>query len=176
MTTTYTGDGVPVFGAGADLAGTVEFAIEALHVESGERQQHRFHAWRDPGPEFVLGFLRAGGSDEAAMSAAAYLVRQALIDHDGIPLAATPESLGEEWDDALEAWSSRRRFNHLVASGEHRIAALMLIDLAEFLAREAFKRGGPVQGEPVPTAAPSPSRRGRTTKQAGSKARRSATA
>lgn len=174
--TTYTDDGVPLFGAGVDLGATVEFAVEALNVSTGEREQYRFRAWRDPGPEFVLGFLRSGGSEEAAMSAAAYLVREALIDHDGISLAATAEALGAEWDDALEAWSSKRRFNYLTVSPEHRMAALVLVDLAEFLAREAFKRGGAVAGDPVPTPAPSPSRRGRTTKPRGSTGKRPATA
>lgn len=175
MTQKTTEDGIPVFGADTDLEGTIEFAVEALHVPTGERVQHRFRAWRDPGPEFVLAFIRSGGSDEAAMHAGALLLNRALVDNDGISVTATPEGLGAGWDDAPEAWSSKRRFTHLVSAedSEYRVAAMMLIDLAGWLAKEAFNRNAPIQGQAVPTAAPAPSRRGRTSTRPGSTARRS---
>lgn len=174
MTQMTTEDGVPVFGAGTDLEGTLEFAVEALHVPTGERVQHRFRAWRDPGPEFVLAFIRSGGSDEAAMHAGALLLNRALVDHDGISVNATPDTLGGKWSDNPDDWSSKRRFTHLVSApdSEFRVAAMMLIDLAGWLAKEAFNRNAPIQGEPVPTAAPAPSRRGRTTTRSGSTAKR----
>lgn len=171
--TTLTEDGVPVFGAGADLEGTTEFAVEAFHVPTGERIRPRFRAWRDPGPDFVLAFIRSGRSDEAAMHAAGLLVGQALIDHDGISSNATPEILDGKWSDDPDDWSSKRRFLHFVESADYRIAAMMLVDLAAWLAKEAFQRGGPAKGEAVPTAAPSRSPRGRTSKPRGSTAKRS---
>lgn len=182
MTTTTTEDGVPVFGADADLEGTIEFAIEALHVPTGERRRHRFSAWRDPGPDFVLGFMRSGGTDEAAMSAAAQLIGRALVDSDGLSADYRPPGPGEDGktpkpDPRLakpERWSSARRFYALIASDDERIAAMVLVDLAGFLAREAFKRGTPVQGDgAVPTAAPARSTRGRKSTPAGSTAKRS---
>lgn len=170
MTQKTTEDGVPIFGADADLETTLEFAVEALHVPTGERTQHRFKAWRDPGPEFVLAFIRSGGSDEAAMHAGALLLNRALLDHDGISVNATPESLGGKWSNEPGDWSSKRRFTHLISDpeSEYRASAMMLIDLAGWLAKEAFNRNGPVKGAAVPTAAPAPSRRGRTTTPSGS--------
>jgi hypothetical protein len=174
--TTTTEDGVPVFGADAPLEDTVEFAVEAMHVPTGERIRHHFTAWRDPGAGPVLSFIRAAG--DAQMNAAARLIWHALVDDDGLPESYRPMP-GEDRDarlDDVEQWSSRRRFTRLVESPDDRIAGAVLEQLADWIARAALTRGGTPAGDAVPTAAPSPSRAGRTTKRRGSAAKRSGTA
>jgi hypothetical protein len=171
--TTMTDDGVPVFGANADLEGTVQFELEALHVPTGRRERHRFTAWKDPGPDFVLAFIRSSQDDAAAMNAAAVLLTRGLLDHDGLPSTAVKTDDGP-WTDEVDDWSSKRRFLHLAESDDYRVAAMAIVDVAQFLVREAFQRGGtPVAGAggSVPTAAPSRSQRGRTTKPRGSTAK-----
>jgi hypothetical protein len=176
---TLTDDGVPVFGTNVDLEGTIDFEVEALHVPTWTRQRHRFTSWRDPGPDFVLTFVRAGNDDRAAMNAAAVLLNTALIDHDGLPADAVKPEEGEEpgdWTDNVEEWSSKRRFLHLAESDDYRVAAMALVDIAKYLAEQGLKRAStPVAGAggAVPTAAPARSPRGRTATRSGSTAKRS---
>lgn len=177
-TTTMTDDGVPVFGINADLEGTIQFELEALHVLTGQRERHRFWAWRDPGPDFVLAFLRSSQDDAAAMNAAAVLLTRGLLDHDGLPSSATKPESAEDGPrtDEIDEWSSKRRFLHLAESEDYRVAAMAIVDIAQYLVKQAFQRtASPVTGPngAVPTAAPSPSQRGRTQKPRGSTAKRS---
>lgn len=175
--TTYTDDGVIVFGAGAAelLDDTFEFTIEAVHAQTREVARFPFTAYRDPGPDAAMSYARRGGGDEAAALASAQLIACALLDSDGLPDSYQP-ARGEEPDPRLadrDQWSSERRFNWLVGSSEWRLKSAIIGQIAEHLFKQAGARNSPVGGDgAVPPAAPARSSRGRTTKQPGSTARR----
>jgi hypothetical protein len=176
--TTYTDDGVIVFGAGAAelLDDTFQFTIEAVNAQTREVVRFPFTAYRDPGPEAAIDYARRGGGDEAGALAAARLIACALLDSDGLEDSYRP-TRGEEPDPRLEdrdQWSSERRFNWLVASSEWRLKSEIIGQIAEHLFKQAGARNSPVRGDgAVPPAAPARSSRGRTTKPRGSTAKRS---
>jgi hypothetical protein len=176
-TTTYTDDGVIVFGAGAAelLDDTFDFAIEAVHASTREVARFRFTAYRDPGPKAALDYARRGATPEAGAIAAAQMIATALLDSDGLPDAYEPAP-GEDPDERLEdrdRWSSERRFNWLVEPAcEWRMRGEILGELAEHLFKQAATRGGPVRGDAdVPPAAPARSSRGRSSTRSGSTAK-----
>lgn len=173
-------DGVPVFGEDADLTGQIPLKVHALHLPTSTRDNHVLSAWSDPGPEFLLAYMAAGGDENLQAGAAATLIRRALVDTDGLKASYVPPKPGtdEEPDERLDdfdSWSSLRRFVHLVEDEDYRVGKEVLLGLAKWLAQQAMSRKqSPVGvGTVVPTNAPARSPRGRKPARTGSTAKRS---
>jgi hypothetical protein len=186
MTLQTDAEGVPTFGADLTMDHR-PVRVRVHHIQTGQMIDEPLEFWVDPGAGPVLGFLRAQahGNEAAVMNAAVVLITAALVDDDGIGADAKPPAPPEDldfaragaaemdaWRDEFEAWqdmagwSSRRRFLHFADSRDHRISGSVIVELAEWSARQAVGRGG------VPTITPGPSSPGQTPPQGGSTAAR----
>jgi hypothetical protein len=198
MTPTYTPDGRPVFGRGADHTTTSDFAIEVYDTVTSEAEDIQFSALADIGSGPFIGYLRAAraGGDAQVQGAAGLLLR-VMIDTDGLPStyeadrlkqlmelheslrqegvpeADLPGDLDEPDDERLAdvtAWSSKRKFEHYVDSERHHIGKEALTELAAWVARQAA--GRPTKGT-TDGASSSASPSGPTRTPRGSRASRS---
>lgn len=164
-----TADTVKTFGKGADHSGTVPFRVEVHHRPTGTTWEEEFTAWVDPGATPVLQYIRAAasGQEGAEMAAAAGLLVRALVDTDGASWAEVRAGVlsgqGDDtedgdllrpdpWDgpEPPASWSSAARFNLIADSLDHHIAADAIVEVAAWLARQAF--GGAARPTKRPSA------------------------
>lgn len=164
-----TADTVKTFGKGADHSGTVPFRVEVHHRPTGATWEEQFEAWVDPGPTPVLHYIRAAasGQEGAEMSAASALLVRALVDTDGTSYAEVRAGVlagqaddtadgdverPEPWNEPAPpaSWSSAARFNLIADSLDHHIAADAIVEIAAWLARQAF--GGAARPTRRPSA------------------------
>jgi len=170
---------VPTFGADAPHD-THPFRVAIYDPEEEASLTEEFLAWKDPGGGAILAFMRSGADPGRQIQAAARLLYDALVDTDGLQIEYVPPGQDEvdpETGDPLPVdprladitqWSSRRRFSYYSDSSRYRVPSDVIVDVADWLTREAF------QGRP--TARPSRSSRGPKSTGRGSGGRSSSKA
>lgn len=171
-------DDIPVFGSEADYAPGVRFPLELTVMGPRGIERIRLAGSGKPDGGAILEMSAAGRRvtasgrpDEGALAAASErIIRAMLVDDDGVPVmwrpAETDDGKWLDWrdrevltvDEALPPFgecSSQRRFQLVIMSPEYRVDLDALVKMARWLAGKGT--------EPVPTRAPTPSRRGRST-------------